>query len=117
MTATSTNSDRLPSAYPTDEARWLAVVGRDPSADGAFYYSVRTTGVYCRPACASRLARRENVRFHDTALEAERAGFRPCKRCCPDEGTLAERQARAVERACRLVESANEPPDLDALAG
>jgi len=67
-----------------DNSRWAAVVGRDGAADGVFYYSVKTTGVYCRPSCAARLARRENVRFHPTRAEAEAAGFRPCKRCKPN---------------------------------
>jgi AraC family transcriptional regulator, regulatory protein of adaptative response / methylated-DNA-[protein]-cysteine methyltransferase len=64
----------------TDEHRWTALVARDAAADGTFYYSVRTTGVYCRPSCASRRPRRENVAFHATTVEAERAGFRPCRR-------------------------------------
>jgi AraC family transcriptional regulator of adaptative response/methylated-DNA-[protein]-cysteine methyltransferase len=91
-------------------------VRRDGGADGAFYYSVRTTGVYCRPSCASRQARRENVAFHSTCAEAERAGFRPCKRCRPNEAGLAEQHAAAVAKACRLMESADEMPGLDALA-
>ena len=99
-----------------DADRWAAVVRRDPTADSLFYYSVRTTGVYCRPSCAARLARRENVRFHVTCADAERAGFRPCKRCRPDEAPLAERQASAVAKACRLIEDAEEMPALDALA-
>jgi AraC family transcriptional regulator, regulatory protein of adaptative response / methylated-DNA-[protein]-cysteine methyltransferase len=66
------------------DPRWLAVVARDKSADGTFYYSVRTTGVYCLPSCASRLANPKNVSFHLAREEAERAGFRPCKRCKPD---------------------------------
>jgi AraC family transcriptional regulator of adaptative response/methylated-DNA-[protein]-cysteine methyltransferase len=103
-------------AFGSEEARWAAVVGRDRSADGAFYYSVRTTGVYCRPSCAARPARRENVRFHSTRDEAERAGFRPCKRCRPDEAALAEQRAAAVAKACRLIETADETPGLGALA-
>jgi AraC family transcriptional regulator, regulatory protein of adaptative response / methylated-DNA-[protein]-cysteine methyltransferase len=66
------------------DPRWRAVVARDKSADGTFYYSVKMTGVYCRPSCASRLAKPKNVSFHLTREEAERAGFRPCKRCKPD---------------------------------
>jgi AraC family transcriptional regulator, regulatory protein of adaptative response / methylated-DNA-[protein]-cysteine methyltransferase len=104
------------SAFNGDDERWEAVVGRDRAADGAFYYSVRTTGVYCRPSCAARLARRENVAFHATCAEAERAGFRPCKRCRPNEGSLAERQAAAVASACRAIEQADEMPGLDELA-
>ncbi len=65
------------------ELRWQAVVNRDPAADGQFVYSVRSTGVYCRPSCPSRPARRENVSFHVNGAAAERAGYRPCKRCKP----------------------------------
>ena len=69
---------------PNDQ-RWESLTNRDPSADGTFYYSVKTTGVYCRPSCAARSARRENVQFHASREDAERAGFRPCKRCKPNE--------------------------------
>ncbi|MGH6915562.1 MAG: Ada metal-binding domain-containing protein, partial [Geminicoccales bacterium] len=102
--------------HPSDEERWAAVVHRERVADGAFVYGVLTTGVYCRPSCAARLPRRENVRFHDTSADAERAGFRPCKRCRPDEPALAERRAAAVAKACRLIEEADELPSLDMLA-
>ncbi len=102
--------------FADDAARWAAVVERDPGADGAFYYSVKTTGVYCRPSCAARLARRENVQFHESPAEAERAGFRPCKRCRPDQPSLTERRAAAVAEACRLIEAAEELPDLATLA-
>lgn len=63
---------------------WEAVRRRDRAADGRFFYSVRSTGIYCRPSCVARLPRPENVAFHATAVAAERAGFRPCKRCKPD---------------------------------
>ena len=102
--------------FATNEARWAAVVARDAAADGVFYYSVRTTGVYCRPSCGSRRARRENVDFHRDCAAAEAAGFRPCKRCRPNEAPLAERQAAAVARACRSIEIADELPSLDELA-
>jgi AraC family transcriptional regulator, regulatory protein of adaptative response / methylated-DNA-[protein]-cysteine methyltransferase len=102
--------------FSTDDERWAAVVRRDRRADGIFYYSVRTTGVYCRPGCAARGARRENVRFHATRQEAEAAGFRPCKRCRPGERGLAERHAAAVAKACRLIETSEEMLNLDALA-
>jgi AraC family transcriptional regulator, regulatory protein of adaptative response / methylated-DNA-[protein]-cysteine methyltransferase len=98
----------------TDDDRWRAVLRRD--AEGAFYYSVRTTGVYCKPACPARLPRRENVAFHASAQDAERAGFRPCKRCRPNDIPLAQRQAGMVEQACRMIEQADEAPSLDALA-
>jgi len=83
---------RTPVALATEgDARWSAVVARDAAANGTFYYSVRTTGVYCLPSCAARLARPENVRFHSTREDAEQAGFRPCKRCKPDRAP-SERQ-------------------------
>ena len=104
-------------AAPTgDDARWAQLVGREREADGSFYYSVETTGVYCRPSCGSRLPRRENVRFHETCADAERAGFRACKRCRPDQPGLAEQRAEAVARACRIIESSEEMPGLEALA-
>jgi len=99
-----------------NEARWTAVAARASGADGAFFYSVRTTGVYCRPSCGARLPRRENVAFHATPAEAEAAGFRPCKRCRPTEAPAGERQAEAIARACRLIEAAETPPSLNALA-
>jgi AraC family transcriptional regulator of adaptative response/methylated-DNA-[protein]-cysteine methyltransferase len=99
-----------------DEDRWAAVLRRDRDADDAFFYSVRSTGVYCRPSCAARRPRRENVAFHATREDAERAGFRPCKRCQPDRPALAQRHAAAISRACRAIESSDAPPRLDALA-
>src|SRR6266576_2550641 len=102
-------------AFRTDDERWQAVLKRDSSADEQFYFSVRTTGVYCRPSCAARVARRENVRFHATIAEAEKAGFRPCKRCKPREASLRERHAAAIAEACRLIESSTEPPSLEKL--
>lgn len=95
---------------------WNAVKARDRSFDGKFYYSVATTGVYCRPSCPARLANRENVAFHASCRAAERAGFRPCKRCKPNEPSLHDRYAAKVAEACRLIADAEEPPKLDALA-
>jgi len=100
----------------TDHDRWAAVVGRDATADETFYYSVRTTGVYCRPSCGARLPRRENVAFHTTPAEAESAGFRPCRRCRPDEAPAAERRATAIAAACRTIEAAEEASAVDDLA-
>ena len=102
--------------FLTDHERWDAVQRRDPAADGMFYYSVATTGVYCRPNCGARLPRRENVAFHATSADAERAGFRPCKRCRPNGPSLAERHAAAVSKACRMIEGAEEAPSLGELA-
>ena len=100
----------------SDEDRWDAVVHRDRAADGVFFYSVRTTGVYCRPSCGARLPRRENVAFHASCEDAERLGFRPCKRCRPDQPAREDQHAAAVAKACRLIEAADELPSLDQLA-
>ena len=89
---------------------------RDPQADGKFFYSVRTTGVYCRPSCGARSARPENIEFHATAADAERAGFRPCKRCKPDQLSLAEQHAETIAELCRLIENADQAPTLEHLA-
>ena len=102
--------------FAEDEERWRAVLTKDPEADGRFVYAVKTTGVYCRPVCPSRAARRENVRFYDNGREAERKGFRPCRRCRPNDEGLVERHARAVVLACRLIDEAEAPPSLAALA-
>jgi AraC family transcriptional regulator of adaptative response/methylated-DNA-[protein]-cysteine methyltransferase len=106
---------RLATATLADP-RWAQIVARDSHADGQFFYSVRTTGVYCRPSCASRRARPENVAFHATRADAERAGFRPCKRCRPDQPSLREQHAAAITDVCRLIESSERVPDLAALA-
>ena len=98
------------------DPRWAALAARSVAADGTFFYSVRTTGVYCRPSCGARLPRPENVRFHATREEAERAGFRPCKRCRPDRPSLAEQHAATVTEICRLIETSSRVPALDALA-
>jgi len=108
--------ERTARSPATDAARWEAVKRRDRAADGTFWYSVRTTGVYCRPSCGARLPRRENVAFHASPAAAEKAGFRPCRRCRPTEAAFAERQAAAVAKACRLIERSDELPSLAALA-
>jgi AraC family transcriptional regulator of adaptative response/methylated-DNA-[protein]-cysteine methyltransferase len=113
---TNMTRDNPRGSFRSDDERWAAVRRRDRAADGAFYYGVQTTGVYCRPTCAARLPRRENVSFHQTCADAERAGLRPCKRCRPNEPTLADRHAVAVRDACRLIEEAGEVPSLAELA-
>jgi len=111
----STKSE-LRAAATVADPRWAAVVARDHGADGRFFYSVRTTGVYCRPSCAARPARPENVEFHATAADAQRAGFRPCRRCKPDQLGLAAQQAAKVADACRFIERSDRAPTLTALA-
>ena len=102
--------------FSTDNARWEALVRRDTRADGTYLYGVVTTGVYCRPTCSSRRPNRENVRFFDTPEEAERAGFRPCKRCNPRSPVGKEPHVDAIARACDLIDQAVEPPTLAELA-
>ena len=100
----------------TDDPRWTRIVARDKSADGQFWYSVTTTGVYCRPSCPSRLANPLNVQIHDTLASAKATGFRPCKRCNPDGPSIETENAALVAKACRLVEESEEEPSLDELA-
>ena len=99
-----------------NDPRWAAVIARDTKADGQFYYSVKTTGVYCRPSCAARTARPENVQFHATCEQAEQAGFRPCKRCKPDQPSLVERHSAMVTKICRFIEKSGTLPSLGELA-
>ncbi|MGH7497819.1 MAG: bifunctional DNA-binding transcriptional regulator/O6-methylguanine-DNA methyltransferase Ada [Gemmatimonadales bacterium] len=103
-------------AATESDPRWASVTARSSAADPTFFYSVTTTGVYCRPSCAARLARPENVRFHVTREAAEAAGFRPCKRCKPDQPSLIEQHAATVTQACRLIEGCERAPNLEELA-
>jgi AraC family transcriptional regulator, regulatory protein of adaptative response / methylated-DNA-[protein]-cysteine methyltransferase len=111
-----TTSKEIAATSTVADARWTAVVKRDAAADGTFFYSVRTTGVYCRPSCGARTPRPENVGFHATVEDARRAGYRPCKRCKPDQVSLAGRQSAMVLDLCRHIEEAEAVPTLDALA-
>src|SRR5690606_31924713 len=86
------------------------------ASDGRFVYAVRTTGVYCRPSCPSRRARPQNVTLYPSPDAAEAAGFRPCRRCNPRGASVAQANAALVAAACRLIEQAQTPPSLDALA-
>ncbi|KAK8108221.1 uncharacterized protein PG998_010234 [Apiospora kogelbergensis] len=95
-------------SFASDSARWSAVRRKDAQADGLFVYCVRTTQIYCRPVCKARLARRDNVVFHDGPDAAARAGFRPCKRCKPHLGGRMPETA-AVRRVRALVEQKKAP--------
>jgi AraC family transcriptional regulator, regulatory protein of adaptative response / methylated-DNA-[protein]-cysteine methyltransferase len=99
-----------------DDPRWARVVTRDRTANGQFWYSVATTGVYCRPSCPSRTANPKNVALHDTLAAAKATGFRPCKRCNPDGASLEAQNAALVAKACRLIEQSEEPLSLAELA-
>jgi AraC family transcriptional regulator of adaptative response/methylated-DNA-[protein]-cysteine methyltransferase len=98
------------------DPRWAAVLGRDAASDGKFFYSVKTTGVFCRPSCAARTPRAENVAFHPSVEAAEKHGFRACKRCRPKGATLAEEQARRVAKICQHLERTDPTPSLTELA-
>lgn len=98
------------------DPRWRQVLARDAAADGSFVYSVKTTGVYCRPSCPSRPARPHNVDFHADAAAAQAAGFRPCKRCHPERAGLPPAHGEAIEAACRRLADADGPPTLEQLA-
>ncbi|CAN5394373.1 bifunctional DNA-binding transcriptional regulator/O6-methylguanine-DNA methyltransferase Ada [soil metagenome] len=98
------------------DPRWQAIVERKKEFDGHFVYSVKTTGVYCRPSCGARLANYENVRFHEGCEAAELAGFRPCKRCKPEQASLLEEQVKIVAEICRLIERSESKLRLEELA-
>lgn len=98
------------------DPRWQAVLAHDSAADGSFFYSVKTTGIYCRPSCPARTAKPENVQFHLSRDEAEAAGFRPCRRCKPNQPSLREQHADKVAEICRLLETVENEPSLAELA-
>jgi AraC family transcriptional regulator of adaptative response/methylated-DNA-[protein]-cysteine methyltransferase len=108
--------ERIVPAPARDEERWQAVKRRDAAFDGKFLFAVRTTGIYCRPSCASRPAKRENVTFFETGAYAEKAGYRACKRCRPDKLGAPDPQMEAVKRTCERIEQAEEAPKLAELA-
>jgi AraC family transcriptional regulator, regulatory protein of adaptative response / methylated-DNA-[protein]-cysteine methyltransferase len=99
-----------------NDPRWARVLKRDRTADGFFWYSVATTGVYCRPSCPSRAANPSNVQLHDTLADAKTTGFRPCKRCHPDGPSTDAENVAIVARACRLIEESEGEDSLNALA-
>lgn len=111
----SRQSDVL-AATTLADPRWIAVRTRDSAADGQFFYAVRSTGVYCRPSCGARTPKPGNVVFYPTTDAAEQAGFRPCKRCKPDQLPLAAQHAARVAALCRQIEAAEVPPSLGELA-
>jgi AraC family transcriptional regulator of adaptative response/methylated-DNA-[protein]-cysteine methyltransferase len=101
-------SDRLaaipPRSLEAADAYWTAVSERDKSFDGVIYYAVRSTGIYCQPSCPSRRPRRENIEFYTHPQHAERAGFRACRRCRPNEVRTTSAHVELVRNACRYVE-------------
>ena len=91
-----------------DEERWQAVLARDGRHNGRFVYAVSSTGIYCRPSCPSRHPRRERVHFFADPDDAERAGFRACRRCAPHAALAPE--VETVQRICRHIEDDPDGP-------
>src|ERR1700732_51855 len=99
-----------------EDPRWARILTRDKTADGHLWYSVATTGVYCRPSCPSRTANPKNVQLHDTLESAKATGFRSCKRCNPEGPSIESENAALVAKACRIIEESEEEPSLEELA-
>ncbi len=102
--------------FTTDDTRWAAMQARDPAADGAFVYAVKTTGIYCRPTSSARLPKRKNVEFYETPQAAEAAGYRASRRATADQTAAAVQRAARVATACHLIEQAETLPNLEELA-
>jgi AraC family transcriptional regulator of adaptative response/methylated-DNA-[protein]-cysteine methyltransferase len=116
MKMMAAHSPRYASLAVADDPRWARVVARDKAADGALWYSVSTTGVYCRPSCPSRIANPRNVQLHDTLESARATGFRPCRRCNPEGASVENEKMALIAKACRIIEESEEEPSLDTLA-
>ncbi|MGI5917593.1 MAG: bifunctional DNA-binding transcriptional regulator/O6-methylguanine-DNA methyltransferase Ada [Anaerolineae bacterium] len=93
-----------------DERRWRAVCERDARFDGMFVYAVRSTGIYCRPTCPARRPRRDRVRFYRLPEAAERAGYRPCRRCHPREANSPDSVTGRIRAVCRYIEEHLDEP-------
>jgi AraC family transcriptional regulator of adaptative response/methylated-DNA-[protein]-cysteine methyltransferase len=116
MTSTFAETGKSRLSSVAEDPRWARIVARDKAADGHLWYSVYTTGVYCRPSCPSRTANPKNVQLHETLESAKATGFRPCKRCNPDGPSIETENAALVAKACRIIEESEEEPSLEVLA-
>src|ERR1700750_3144345 len=116
MTSTFAKTEKSTLPSVAEDPRWARIVARDKTADGQLWYSVLTTGTYCRASCASRAANPRNVQLHDSLASAKATGFRPCKRCNPDGPSIESENAALVARACRIIEESEEEPSLEVLA-
>jgi AraC family transcriptional regulator of adaptative response/methylated-DNA-[protein]-cysteine methyltransferase len=116
MTSTPSELRKSMPSSVAEDPRWTRIVARDKTADGHLWYSVLTTGIYCRASCASRIANPRNVQLHDSLESARATGFRPCKRCNPDGPSIEAENAALVARACRVIEESQEEPSLEELA-
>jgi len=110
------NAMPLTAQFPDESTKWQAVLDRDAGADGRFVYAVSSTGVYCRPSCASRRPRRDRVEFFDTTDAARHAGFRACRRCHPDAGHTPDPWIEKIRRACVYLRNVEGHPSLATLA-
>jgi len=116
MVATSPKTLKRTAPSVANDPRWARIVARDKTADDHLWYSVATTGVYCRPSCPSRVANPKNVQLYDTLESAKATGFRPCRRCNPDGQSIECENAALVAKACRIIEKSEEEPALEKLA-
>jgi AraC family transcriptional regulator of adaptative response/methylated-DNA-[protein]-cysteine methyltransferase len=107
---------KSPSTDITQDPRWASIITRDKAADGTFWYSVATTGIFCRPSCPSRLANPKNVGLHESVAAAETAGFRACRRCNPSGISIEAANNAIVAKACKLMDEATEPLSLAQIA-
>lgn len=115
MPSTSAETSRT-RRFSTDRERWQAICQRDANADGRFVFAVVSTGIYCRPSCPARRPLRENVRFFGSHSQAEKSGFRACKRCRPNGSPQPDRHSRLVAKACAMIDASEETVDLKSLA-
>ena len=99
-----------------NQQRWQLLISRSRDTDGHFFYGVKTTGIFCRQGCTSRLPNRENVVFFDTIAQASDAGFRPCKRCHPLNQIPDSNLSELITGLCRRIETSETEPRLDDLA-
>lgn len=106
----------VPGSQTSDDNSWRAIVARDREADGRFVYAVRSTGIFCRPSCPSRKPGRDRVEFFDTPADAEKAGFRACRRCRPSDLSPADPWTEKIRRACVYLSNVEGHPSLATLA-
>src|SRR5205807_5619181 len=104
-----TSAAVVSASSPSADERWHAVVARDRRCDGKFVYAVRSTGIYCRPSCASRRPRRSQVTFFPIPEAAEREGFRACRRCHPADAPGADATVALVREAARAIAAGTAP--------
>src|SRR5246500_403590 len=116
MTSTFANTEKSTLPSVAEDPRWARIVTRDKTADGHMWYSVFTTGRYCKPSCPSRTANHTNVQLHDHLESAKATGFRPCRRYNPDGPSIECENAALVAKACRIIEESEEEPSLEKLA-